>query len=175
MLLYILIGLAVLIALVLVLASMKPNTVHYERSTVITASPERVLSHITDFKRWAAWSPWEEKDPGMKRDYSGSPQGAGAKYGWTGNNKVGEGGMEITAVKSDDVRIDMHFIRPWKTRCDIHFRTSAEGNATRLTWTMDGPQIFMGKVMSVFMDMDKMIGKDFEAGLANLKAVAEKN
>ena len=174
MLLYILVGLAAIIAIILIAASTRPNTVRYERSTVINTSPDRILPHIADFHKWMPWSPWEKKDPNMERDYSGAANGVGAKYGWNGNKNVGEGTMEITESKADRVRIDMHFIRPWKAQCDIHFRTSAEGNATRLTWTMDGPQIFMGKVMSLFMNMDKMVGKDFEAGLAALKAEVEK-
>lgn len=175
MLLYILIGLAALIAGLLFVASRKPDRVHYERSIVINAAPERILPHIHDFRKWAPWSPWEKKDPNMKREYNGAASGVGAKYGWQGDNNVGQGTMEITEAAPNGVRIEMLFIRPWKAQCDVHFRTAAEGSATRLVWTMDGPQIFMGKVMSLFMDMDKMIGKDFEAGLAGLKAEVERS
>lgn len=175
MLLYILLGLLGLIAVIVIAASTKPNTVHYERSTVINAAPDAILAHITDFHKWAPWSPWEKMDPDMQRTFSGAASGPGAKYGWTGNNKVGEGAMEITEVSGKLVRIHMHFIRPMNVQCDIRFSISAEGAANRLTWTMDGPNTFMGKVFSVFVNMDKMIGKDFEAGLAALKQVAERN
>lgn len=174
MFLYILIGLAVLIALVLIVASTKPNTVHYERSMVINASPERILPHITDFRNWKPWSPWEKKDPGMKRDYTGANSGVGAKYHWTGNNKVGEGSMEILDTDATGVKIDMRFIKPWKAECSAVFHFTPVANGTNVRWTMDGPNLFMGKVMSFFMNMDKMIGKDFETGLAGLKAEAEK-
>lgn len=175
MLLYILLGLFVLIALILIAASRKPDTVHYERDIVIYASAEHVLDHISDFRKWAAWSPWEKKDPNMKRDYSGSDRGVGAKYGWTGNNKVGEGTMEVLETKPNAVKIDLRFVRPFKSDCISSFHLTPQGQGTNVRWTMDGPQIFMGKVMSLFMNMDKMIGKDFEAGLANLKAQAERN
>lgn len=174
MFLYVLIGLAVLIALVLIVASTKPNTVHYERSTVINASPERILQHITDFRKWKPWSPWEKKDPGMKRDYTGANSGVGAKYHWTGNNQVGEGSMEILDADATGVKIDMRFIKPWKAECAAAFHFTTQPNGTNVRWTMDGPNLFMGKVMSLFMNMDKMIGKDFEAGLTGLKAEAEK-
>lgn len=173
MLLYILIGLAVLIAIILIVASTKPNTVHYERSTTINASPERIQAQIVDFHKWMPWSPWEKKDPEMKRDYSGSNSGAGAKYGWNGNSKVGEGNMHIAEVTPDRVKIDMQFIRPWKAECAIQFQFTQQGGATKVLWSMDGPQIFMGKVMSLFMNMDKLIGKDFEDGLGGLKAAVE--
>ncbi len=175
MLVTILLIVAALIAVILIAASTKPNTVRYERSIVINASPDRILAQISDFRKWAPWSPWEKKDPDMHRDYSGSPSGVGAKYGWTGNSKVGEGRMEVTGTTADSVAIAMEFIKPWKAHCAVVFRTTSDGGGTRLTWTMDGPQIFMGKVMSLFMDMDKMIGKDFEAGLGSLKAVAERS
>jgi hypothetical protein len=174
MLLYILIGLAILIAIILIVASTKPNTVRYERSTTINAAPEKILPHISDFRKWAAWSPWEKKDPGMKRDYTGAQQGVGAKYGWNGNNNVGEGTMEITEASTSAVKIDMRFIKPFRNDCIASFRFTPQGNGTHVRWTMDGPNLFMGKVMSVFMNMDKMIGKDFEAGLAALKTEAEK-
>jgi Polyketide cyclase / dehydrase and lipid transport len=175
MLTYILLGLAVVIVGILIAASMKPNTVHYERSTVINASPERILPHITDFHKWKPWSPWEKKDPGMKREFSGAGSGAGAKYHWTGNNKVGEGSMEILSADSTGVHIEMRFIKPFATTCAAHFMFAPKGSATHVRWGMVGPNLFMGKVMSVFMDMDKMIGKDFENGLAGLKAEAEKH
>ena len=174
MLLYILLGLAVIIAGLLIAASMKPNTVHYERSTVINASPEKILPHLTDFHKWIPWSPWEKLDPNMKREFIGAAQGVGAKYGWSGNGKAGEGTMEIQEASNSGVKIDLRFVRPFKNDCITHFHFAPQGNATNVRWTMDGPNLFMGKVMGVFMDMDKMIGKDFESGLAGLKTEVEK-
>ena len=175
MIIYILIGLVVIIAAILIAASTKPNTVHYERSTIVNAPPERILPHILDFHKWAAWSPWEKVDPGMKRDYSGAASGRGAKYAWSGNGKAGEGSMEVMEVTSNAVNVDLRFIKPFKNECDVWFRCVPEAESTRLTWTMEGPNLFMGKVMSLFMNMDKMIGKDFESGLADLKKQAELN
>lgn len=175
MLLYILLGLAAIIAVILVAASTKPNTVHYERSIIINTSAERILPHIVDFRQWMPWSPWEKKDPAMQRDYSGASSGPGAKYHWLGNDKVGEGSMAIEESSSEGVRIDMRFIKPWKAVCVARFHFTRQGDATNVRWTMDGPQIFMGKVMSLFMNMDRMIGKDFEEGLAGLKREAEKD
>lgn len=175
MLLYILIGLAVLIAGILIAASLKPNTVHYERSSVINAPPEKILPHIADFHNWKPWSPWEKLDPNMKRDYRGAAQGVGARYAWSGNNKAGEGTMEVLEAGTSGVKIDLRFIRPFKNACITHFHFSPQGHATSVRWTMDGPNLFMGKLMGLFIPMDKMIGKDFEQGLAGLKAEAEKH
>ena len=174
MLLYILLGLAAIIAGMLIAASTKPNTVHYERSAVINTPPERILAQIDDFRKWSAWSPWEKLDPGMKREYGGPTNGLGANYHWIGNKKAGEGRMAITGQTADSVSIDLHFIKPMEARSRAMFRIQPEGPATRLTWTMDGPNSIMGKVFGLFVNMDKMIGKDFEAGLAAIKREAEK-
>ncbi len=174
MLLYILIGLAVVILGILIAASLKPNTVHYERSAVIDAPPEKILPHLTDFHKWMPWSPWEKLDPNMKRQYMGAPQGVGAKYGWSGNGKAGEGTMEILEASSSGVKIDLRFVRPFKNDCITHFHFTPQPNGTNVRWTMDGPNLFMGKLFGLFLDMDKMIGKDFENGLAGLKGSVEK-
>ena len=174
MLLYILLGLVAIILLILIIASTKPNTTHYERSTTINAPPERILPHIVDFRKWTGWSPWEKVDPNLQRNYSGAPSGVGAKYAWSGNGRAGQGTMEILEVSNNGVKVDLRFVKPWKAACIAQFHFTLQGNATHVRWTMDGPNIFMGKVMSVFMNMDKMVGKDFESGLAALKIEAEK-
>ena len=163
-----------LIVLLLVVASMKPDNVRYERSTTMNAAPEKILPHITDFRKWAAWSPWDKMDPAMKREYTGAAQGVGAKYGWNSKGRPGEGSMEILDVSTSAVKVDLRFVRPFKNECMATFHLVPQGNATKVTWSMDGPNLFMGKVMSLFMNMDKMIGKDFETGLAGIKAEAEK-
>jgi len=175
MLLYILLGLAALLAILLIVASRKPDTVHYERSIVINASPERIIPHIEDFHKWSAWSPWEKLDPQMKREYSGAVSGPGAKYFWSGNGKAGEGSMEIIEATDRGVHIDLRFVKPFKNVCDTWIRFEPQGSGTRATWMMTGPNLFMGKLMGIFINMDKMVGKDFETGLAGMKAEVEKS
>lgn len=119
------------------------------------------------------WSPWEQLDPAMVRTYDGPPSGVGVKYHWRGNKKAGEGQMEIKERLPDQVTIDLHFIQPWVSRCITRFRATPEGEATRLTWTMDGPNTFMGKLFGLFVNIDRMIGRDFEKGLAALTTLAE--
>lgn len=174
MLIYILLGLAALIGILLIVASGKPDTVHYERSIAIDASPEQILPHLVDFHKWSDWSPWENLDPNMKREYSGAQSGPGAKYFWSGTGKAGEGTMEVLEASPAGVQIDLRFVKPFKSDCVTWFRTVPQGKATSVTWTMDGPNLFMGKLMGIFINMDKMIGKDFENGLAGLKAETEK-
>ena len=175
MLLYILIGLAIAIALILIIASTKPNTVHYERSATIDASAEKILPHINDYHKWTAWSPYEKLDPNMKREFAGAKEGKGARYSWSGNSKAGEGTMEILESTTSGVKMDLRFVKPFKSDCIANFILTPQGSNTKVTWSLDGPNLFMGKVMSVVMNMDKMIGKDFETGLASLKSAAEKS
>lgn len=174
MLLYILLGLAAIIVLVLIIASTKPNTVHYERSVMINAAPERILPHIHDYHNWLAWSPYEKLDPNMKREFSGPKEGRGARYAWEGNSKAGAGQMEIVEASTAGVKMDLNFTKPFKSDCIAHFVFEPQGSATKVTWSLDGPNIFMGKVMSVFMSMDNMVGNQFAEGLASLKALEEK-
>lgn len=166
--------LALLIAAVLIYAATKPDDFRIERSTTIKASPEKVSAYVTDFKQWAAWSPWEAKDPAMKRTYSGAATGKGAVYGWEGNKEVGTGRMEILDVQPQKVAIKLDFLAPFEAHNTAEFTMQAGGDSTKLTWAMFGPANYMTKVMSVVMSMDKMVGPDFETGLAKLKAAAEK-
>jgi len=156
------------------MASNKPNTVHYERSTVINATPEKILPHLIDFHKWTAWSPWEKVDLNLKRTYSGAASGVGAQYAWESNSKAGTGTMEILETGSSGVKIDLRFIKPWKAECLAQFHFTPQPNGTDVRWSMDGPNTFMGKVFGLFMNMDKLVGKDFEIGLAGLKVVVEK-
>ena len=171
------IGIAIfgLIAAVLSLASRKPKELRVRRSTRINAPADRIFANIIDFHRWEAWSPWEKLDPAMKKTHSGPPSGKGAVYEWVGNSKVGQGRMEITdATAPSRVAIALHFIKPFEARNTTEFALVPAGsNATDVTWSMVGPSPFITKVMGVFMDMDKMICKDFEKGLSSLKDVAE--
>ncbi len=172
---YVLLILAVLIVGILIVASTKPNTVHYERSTVINAPPEKIVPHLVDFHKWEAWSPWEKLEPGMKRSYSGAASGVGATYAWEGKKKAGAGTMEILETGISGVKIDLRFIKPWKAECIAQFHFTPQPNGTDVRWSMDGPNTFMGKVFGLFMNMDKLVGKDFEIGLAGLKTVVEKD
>ena len=164
----------VLIAGILAFAATKPSTFHIERSTSISAPPEKVLALITDFHKWGAWSPWEKLDPALQRTFSGPENGKGAVYEWQGNSAVGSGRMEIIAVEPTSTTIDLLFKSPMETRNTARFALAPGGANTNVVWSMDGPMPFMSKLMSVFVSMDSLIGKDFEKGLANLKAEAEK-
>ena len=166
---------AVLIAAVLVFAATRPDNFRVERSVTIKAPPEKIYPYFDDFNRWAVWSPWEKLDPVMKRTFSGPPTGAGAVYAWQGNSKVGEGRMEILeSSPSSKLLIKLDFIKPFEGHNTAEYTLVPSGDTTQVTWAMYGPAPFVSKLMGVFVSMDSMIGKDFEAGLANLKAAAEK-
>ena len=166
---------ALAIAAVLVLAAMKPDVFRVQRSAAVKAPPEKVFALINDFKRWDAWSPWEKKDPAMKRSFGATTAGKGASYAWEGNKDVGQGSMEITnSVPSSAISLKLDFLKPFEAHNVVDFTLEAKGDSTQITWTMAGPTPFFGKIIHVFMDMDRMVGKDFETGLANLKSIAEK-
>jgi uncharacterized protein YndB with AHSA1/START domain len=166
--------LLVAVAAVLVLAVTKPDTFRIERATSIKAPPEKVFALIDDFRNWRAWSPWERMDPNLKRTYSGAERGKGAVYEWEGNSKIGQGRMEILdAPPPSKVAIKLDFLKPFEAHNTAEFTLAPRGDATDVTWAMHGPNLFIGKLMSVFMSMDRMVGKDFERGLASMKAAAE--
>ena len=167
--------LAIAVAVVLILAATKPDTFSVRRAATVRAPPERIFPLINDFHQWGSWSPWEHKDPAMKRTYSGADSGKGAVYAWDGNKNVGSGRMEILeASLPSKIVIKLDFFAPFEAHNTAEFTMLPQGDATNLTWVMHGPLVFMAKVMHVFINMDKMIGKDFEAGLANLKKLTEK-
>lgn len=162
------------LGVVLLLAAFRPDSFRVERSVAIQAPPERIYPHLADFKAWTAWSPWEKKEPGLKRTYSGAASGVGSAYAWEGA-EVGRGRMEIAeATPASNVRIKIDFVEPMEAHNVVDFTLRPEGGATVVRWSMHGPQTYPGKVIGLFMDMDRMVGRDFEAGLAALKAVAEK-
>lgn len=169
------IGVVVLIVIVLGLAAMQPNSFSVQRSIAIKAPPEKIAALISDFHNWGAWSPWEKLDPAMKRTFSGAAKDQGAIYAWEGNDKVGSGRMEITGMAAParvDIKLD--FLKPFESHCLTVFALEPKGELTTVSWTMSGPSNFMTKIMGLFASMDSMVGKDFETGLANMKAVAEK-
>ena len=150
------------------------DTYVVERQQRIDAPASALYERIVDFHRWRTWSPWEDLDPSLRRAYSGPEQGVGATYEWQGNRKAGAGRMTIADVEADHrVTIDLEFVKPFKSRSTTTFTLQPDGDATVVTWSMTGQKTLMTKVMGVFMSMDKMIGPDFEKGLARLKANAE--
>jgi len=149
------------------------GTYTVQRSATIKAPADRVYAHIVDFHKWSAWSPWEELDPDMQRTFSGADAGVGAEYAWSGNRKVGEGGMEITdATETSKIEMRLEFIKPFKASSTNVFSLDAADGGTNVTWTMTGDQTFLTRIMGIFRSMDKAIGPDFEKGLAKLGSVA---
>src|SRR5256885_4292434 len=154
---------AIAIAVVLILAATKPSTLRVQRSTSIKAPPERIFPLISDFHQWVTWSPYEQKDPAMKRTYSGAERGKGAVYAWDGDKNVGSGRMEILdASVPSKIVIRLDFFTPFEAHNTAEFTMLPQGDATNVTWLMLGPAPFMSKMMQVFINMDNMIGKDFE-------------
>jgi uncharacterized protein YndB with AHSA1/START domain len=165
----------VLVAALLVFAATKPDTFRVQRAASIKAPPEKVFALLNDFQRWEAWSPWEKKDPAMKRTFSVVTSGKGAQYAWEGNREVGQGRMEIAeSVPPSKVTIKLDFLKPFEAHNTVEFTLDPKGDATNVTWAMQGDTPYLAKIIHVFIDMDSMVGKDFEAGLANLKTLAEK-
>lgn len=165
----------ILLAALLAYASTKPDTFRVQREATIQAPPTRIFALLNDFHAWEAWSPWQKLDPAMKQTHGGAAAGVGAIYAWEGNSDVGKGRMELTAsTPPSRLTIQLDFLEPFEAHNTTEFLLEPNGAGANVTWVMHGPSPFLSKVMSVFVDMDAMIGKDFEQGLANLRAVAEK-
>lgn len=165
----------VCILAVLGYATTQPDSFSIERKISINAAPEKVFANVNDFHAWEAWSPWAKLDPAMKTTYGGASSGVGSTYAWVGNSDVGEGKMEITgSTPSSAVNIKLDFLKPFESHNTTVFTLTPNGGGTDVTWTMSGPSPYMSKLMTTFVSMDKMVGGDFEKGLAQLKAVSEK-
>ena len=163
------------VAVVLILALRKPDIFRIQRTATIKAPAESIFTLINDFHRWGNWSPWENRDPAMKRTFGGAESGRGAVYAWDGNKNVGSGRMEILDTSAPSkITIKLDFFKPFEGHNTAEFTMLPQGDATHLVWAMRGPAPFMSKLMQVFMNLDHMIGKDFQAGLANLKKLTEK-
>jgi hypothetical protein len=163
-----------LLAATLIYAATRPDTFHVERAVSIKAPPEKIYPLINDFHQWEAWTPYN-KDPAMKKTFSGNVSGPGAGYAWQGNGEVGQGNIEITqSLAPTKIGLDLHMIKPFEGHNQVEFTLASASDTTTVTWAMHGTQAYIAKVMGLFFNMDKMVGKDFEVGLANLKAVAEK-
>lgn len=164
-----------LIAALLAYAALRPDHFEVRRAISIQAPPDKIFALIDDFHQWSAWSPWEKMDPAMKRTHSGAAAGKGAAYAWEGNSKVGQGRMEIIeSTPPSRVAIQLDFVKPFEGHNVAEFTLVPQGDATQLSWVMRGPSPYVARLMGIFFNMDQMIGKDFEAGLAKLKADAEK-
>jgi Polyketide cyclase / dehydrase and lipid transport len=163
------------VAIFCVVVAMQPAHYHVERSATMNAPAVVVFNQVNDFHKWDAWSPWAKLDPNMKTSYEGAPAGSGAVYSWTGNSDVGEGRMTITDSKpGESVKIKLDFVKPFAATNATAFSFKPQGNQTAVTWAMDGDNNFVGKAFGLFMNMDKMVGGDFEKGLAQMKAISEK-
>ena len=166
---------ALLVAGVLIFAATKPDVFRVERKALIQAPPEKVFALINDFKQWGPWSPWEKKDPAMKRSFGANSAGTGATYAWEGNKEVGQGSMEIVeSVTPSRIRLKLDFIQPFEAHNVVTFALAPRGKGSEVSWAMEGPTPYFAKIIHVFINMDAMVGRDFEAGLANLKSLAEK-
>src|SRR5438270_12887829 len=174
-----LVGVILLLILLIAIAAFayaetRPDGFRVQRMTSINAAPDAIFPLLDDFRRWPEWSPWEGKDPAMKRTYTGAAAGTGAVYAWRGNRKVGAGRMEIIETSPPlRVAIALHFLKPFEARNTAEFHLEPAGTGTHVTWAMHGRANPVMKTMGLFMNMDQMVGRDFETGLANLKRVSE--
>ncbi len=170
----ILVALAVVLVLFLGVVAMQPADFRVSRSTSMAAPPSAAFDQVNDFRRWEAWSPWAKLDPNMKVTYSGAESGVGAIYAWAGNEQAGEGRMTILESKPGElVSIKLEFLKPFEATNTAEFSFKPEGAGALVTWSMFGKNSFMGKAIHLFMNMDKMVGGDFEKGLAQMKVAAE--
>jgi polyketide cyclase/dehydrase/lipid transport protein len=165
----------VVVAVVLVvMVAMRPAEFRIARTATIPAPVPVVFGHVNDFHRWEAWSPWARRDPGMKKTFEGAPAGAGAVYSWAGNHDVGEGRSTIVESRPNElIRIKLEFVRPFKATNTAEFAFRPEDDRTVITWSLAGRHNFLGKAVGLVMNMDRMIGGNFEKGLADLKRIAE--
>jgi hypothetical protein len=172
MLTYILVGLAVIVAALIVFIATRPTDFRVSRSATISAASPDVFEQVNDFHNWEAWSPWAKLDPDAKNSFEGPAAGTGAIFRWNGNSNVGEGSMKITDSRpSNVIRIQLDFVRPFKCTNDVEFTFKPVGESTVVTWSMAGKNTFMSKAVGLFMDCEKMTGGMFEQGLANLQSV----
>lgn len=164
----------VVIGALLAYAATRPSEFRIERSATVSAPPDTVFAVINDLHQWSLWSPFEKYDPNTKKTYEGPRSGPGASYAWNGNDKAGEGRMTILESKPcERVTIKLEFTRPFTATNQVNFVLAPADGGTRVSWIMDGKNNFMMKVMCIFMNMDKMVGKDFEEGLANLGRLSQ--
>ena len=170
----ILIGITAALVLLVLVIAVQPSTFHVERSVKVAGPPERAFALVNDFRSWTAWSPYEKKDPAMKRSYGGPTSGTGATYHWVGNTDVGEGRMTIVKSTPSEVSVKLDFIEPFESTAAATFSFTPVAEGTKVTWAMDGDTNFFGKAIHLVLPMEKIVGGDFEQGLGALKGVAER-
>jgi hypothetical protein len=174
MIYYVLLAVAVIIAVFVLIVAMQPSEFRIVRSATFNAPASALFAQVNDLHNWEAWSPWAKLDPAAKRTYEGQPSGTGAVFTWSGNNKVGEGTMTLTDSQPNElIRINLDFRRPFKATNTAEFTFKPEGSQTTVSWSMSGRNNFFFKAFCLFMNMDKMLGSDFEKGLAQLKTIVE--
>ena len=172
----VLLGLAAVVVLFAIVVATRPATYHIERTANVGASPAVVFAVVGDLHKFDEWSPWSKMDPQMKKTFEGPETGVGSKYSWVGNDEVGTGSMTVTAVvPNESITMALEFKEPMENTATVNLKLMPKGETTDITWGMDGNNGFMGKMFSMFMDMDKMVGDDFDKGLASLKTVSENN
>ena len=170
----ILIALAVVVIALVGVVAVQPSGFRIARTTTISAPPPAVFAHVNDFHKWEAWNPWAKLDPAMKQTYEGASAGTGAIYTWAGNREVGEGRMTLTESRpSELIRIKLEFLKPFRATNTAEFTFKPEGDRTVVTWTMTGEKNFIAKAVGLVMNVDKMVGGQFETGLARMKSVVE--
>ena len=170
----ILIGIAVILVAFVVIVALQPSDFRIMRSINISAPPATVFAQVNDFHNWEAWSPWAKLDPAAKATFEGPSAGEGAIFRWVGNEEVGEGNMTITESRPTDlIRIKLEFLKPFAATNTAEFTFKPEGNRTVVTWSMFGTNNFIAKAFCLFMNMDEMVGGQFEKGLASMKSVTE--
>ncbi len=174
MVLKILIGVVVIVVVLAVIVALRPSGFRIVRAASISAPPAVVFEQVNDFHKWQAWSPWAKRDPTAKNTFEGAPAGKGSIFSWAGNKEVGEGRMTIAESRpSELIRINLEFFKPFVSTSTAEFTLKPQGDQTLVTWTMDGKNNYVARAACMFMDMDKMIGGDFEKGLADIKAISE--
>lgn len=170
----ILIALAAILVVLIVVVATRPSEFRIARTTTIAALAPAVFAQVNDFHKWEAWNPWAKIDPAMRQTYEGAPSGIGAIYTWAGNHEVGEGRMTLTESRpSDLIGVRLEFLKPFKAANVAEFTFRPEGGQTVVTWSMTGRNNFMAKALHLVMNMDRMVGGQFEKGLAQMKAVVE--
>lgn len=170
----VLIAIAAVIVLFVIVVATRPSEFRVSRSIIINAPPDAVFPHVNELRKWEAWNPWGKVDPNMKLTYDGPPAGVGSSYSWVGNSDVGEGKGTITESRSSElVRFRLDFYKPMAGTSDAEFTFKPHASGTEVTWTMSGKNNFIAKAVCMFMSMDRMVGGQFEKGLADMKAAAE--
>jgi len=174
--LYIVLGVLAVIAILAIYVSTRPTEFRVSRSATMTAPADAIFAQVNDFHNWEAWSPWAKMDPNAKNTFEGPTSGRGAKFGWSGSSKtVGEGSMTIVESRpSQLIRIQLDFIRPFKGTNDVEFTFKPAGQRTDVTWSMSGKNGFMGKLVGLFMNCEKMVSEQYDKGLSNIKEIVER-